>query len=572
VSFSPLSEAARTLRTVLGNGGIRRIELAWVAGTAADWAFLVILLVVAYDAGGTLAVGLLGAVRMVPATVAAPFAPTLVEHFRGDRVLAAINTTRFLGALATALVLAADLPVALTFALAAVVAGAGALVRPIQLALLPALARSPHELVAANVTSSVGEGLGTFVGPLAAGVVSAASGSVAASVLAAATFAGAAALLVGVRFERAADARGARPVGSWRDGVARLATAHRVIGRYRAASIVAGDFVAQVFVRGLMITLTVVAAIELLGLGKSGVGVLTAAFGLGGLVGSVGGLALGGGSPLVRVFSAALIGWGLPLALVGVFPVAALGLAALFVSGVSNALLDVSGFTLIQRGVRTEDRVTFFGVMEGAFGLALLIGSLAAPLLVDVLGDRGALVAAGVILPLLAIATARPLGRDYSATTGDEERLALLRSVPLFAPLPLTALERLCEGIAPVAFAEGDLLMRQGDPGDCYLVLARGEVAVLDGERTLRTCGRGEGIGEIALLRRVPRTATVVATTPVTAYAIDSATFLDAMTGPAARAAAETAIASRLEPGSASDVGVRRSGERRGARAREPGS
>jgi hypothetical protein len=572
VSFSPLSEAARTLRTVLGNGGIRRIELAWVAGTAADWAFLVILLVVAYDAGGTLAVGLLGAVRMVPATVAAPFAPTLVEHFRGDRVLAAINTTRFLGALATALVLAADLPVALTFALAAVVAGAGALVRPIQLALLPALARSPHELVAANVTSSVGEGLGTFVGPLAAGVVSAASGSVAASVLAAATFAGAAALLVGVRFERAADARGARPVGSWRDGVARLATAHRVIGRYRAASIVAGDFVAQVFVRGLMLTLTVVAAIELLGLGKSGVGVLTAAFGLGGLVGSVGGLALGGGSPLVRVFSAALIGWGLPLALVGVFPVAALGLAALFVSGVSNALLDVSGFTLIQRGVRTEDRVTFFGVMEGAFGLALLIGSLAAPLLVDVLGDRGALVAAGVILPLLAIATARPLGRDYSATTGDEERLALLRSVPLFAPLPLTALERLCEGIAPVAFAEGDLLMRQGDPGDCYLVLARGEVAVLDGERTLRTCGRGEGIGEIALLRRVPRTATVVATTPVTAYAIDSATFLDAMTGPAARAAAETAIASRLEPGSAADVGLRRSAERRGARAREPGS
>jgi len=565
VSSSPLSEAAGTLRHVLGNAGIRRIELAWVAGTAADWAFLVILLVVAYDAGGTLAVGVLGAVRMLPATVAAPFAPALVERFRGDRALVAINMTRFLGALATALVLASDLPVALTFVLAAVVAGAGALVRPIQLALMPALAHSPRELVAANVTSSVGEGLGTFVGPLVAGVVVATSGSVAASVLAAATFAGAATVLVGVRFERAADARGGRPEASWREAVGHLATAHQVVRRYRAASIVAGDFVAQVFVRGLMITLTVVTALVLLDLGESGVGALTATFGLGGLVGSIAGLGLGGSSPLVRVFTVALVGWGLPLTLIGAFPIAALAVAALFVSGVSNALLDVSGFTLIQRGVRTEDRVTFFGVLEGAFGLALLLGSLAAPLLVHLLGNRGALVAAGLILPVLAGLTARPLTRDYRATTGDEGRLVLLRSVSLFAPLPLTALERLCEGIAPVAFAEGDLLMRQGEPGDRYLVVARGEVAVLDGERTLRTCGRGEGVGEIALLRRVPRTATVVATTPVAAYAIDSATFLDAMAGPAARAAAEAAIASRVEPGSVE------AGELV-ARAGEPGS
>jgi MFS family permease len=533
---------------VLGNRGIRRIELAWVAGTAADWAFLVVVLVVAYDAGGTLAVGLLGAVRMVPATVAAPFASTLVERFRGDRALAAINITRFLGALATALVLATELPVEVTFVLAALVAGAGALVRPIQLALLPALARSPRELVAANVASSVGEGVGTFVGPLIAGVVVATSGSVAASVLVAATLAGAAAALVGVRFEHAADARGGPSATSWRESVGRLVNAHRVFARYRAAAIVAGDFTAQVFVRGLLITLTVVAAFELLDLGESGVGALTAAFGLGGLVGSLGALCLGGSLALARVFAAALVGWGLPLALMGAWPVAALALAALFVSGLSNAVLDVSGFTLVQRGVRTEDRATFFGAMEGAFALALLLGSLAAPALVSLLGARGALVAAGLSLPVLAAVSFRPIARDYRAATGDENRLILLRSVPLFAPQPLTALERLCEGISPVAFREGDLLMREGEPGDRYLVLADGEVEVLEGGRVLRTCGRGEGVGEIALLRRVPRTATVVARTPVAAYAIDSATFLDAMAGPAARAAAEGVIAGRGPP------------------------
>jgi MFS family permease len=547
VNLRPLSEAARTLRHVLGNPGIRRIELAWVAGIAADWAFLVILLVVAYDAGGTLAVGLLGAVRMIPATLAAPFAPTLVERFRGDRALEAINLARFVGTLATALVLASDLPVALTFVLGSVVAGAGALVRPIQLALLPALARSPRELVAANVTSSVGEGLGTFVGPLTAGVIVAASGEVVAAVLASATFAAAAVLLVGVRFEQAADARGGRSAASWREAFAHLATAPQVFARYRAASVVAGDFVAQVFVRGLMLTLVVVAAIELLGLGDSGVGALTAAFGLGGLLGSIGALGLGGSSPLVRVFVGALVGWGLPLALIGAWPIAAFALAAFFVSGVSNALLDVSGFTLIQRGVRTEDRVTFFGVMEGAFGLALLLGSLAAPVLVHLLGNRGALVATGLALPVLSALTAGTLTRDYGAATGDEERLTLLRSVPLFAPLPLTALERLCEGLEPVEFGPGDVLMRQGEPGDRYLVLVDGEVAIRDGDRSLRTCRRGEGIGEIALLRQVPRTATATATTRVSAYAIDSPTFVEAMAGPAARAAAEAEISARIE-------------------------
>ena len=540
----PLSQAVRSLRHVLGNPAIRQIELAWVAATAADWAFLVAMLVVAYDAGGVLAVGLLGAVRMVPATLTAPLAPTFVERFRGDRALIVINLTRFVGSLATALVLVRDLPVWIVFVLAAVVAGAGALVRPIQDALLPALARSPRELVAANVTSSVGEGIGTFVGPLVAGVLVATSGSVVTSVLVAATFAGAAALVVGLHFEHGADARGGRAATTWAGSVSRLRKAHRLVPRYPAASIVAGDFVAQVFVRGVLLTLTVVAAIELLGMGESGVGLLTAAFGLGGLLGSLGALALSGS--LVRIFALALVGWGLPLALIGAWPVAALGVVALFVAGVSNAVLDVSGTTLVQRGVRTQDRVTFFGVMEGTFGLALLLGSLVAPLFVDLLGDRGALLVTGAILPLLALLTVRPLSRGYRTSTGDEGRLALLRSVPLFAPLPLTALERLCEGVTTATFEEGDLLMRQGEPGDRYLVIDQGEVDVVDGDRVLRRCGRGEGIGEIALLRRVPRTATVVARTPVTAYAIDAATFLSAMTGPAAQAAADAVIGERL--------------------------
>jgi MFS family permease len=531
------------------NPSIRRIELSWAIGTAADWAFLVVLLVFAYDAGGTLAVGILGAIRTLPAVIAAPFASTLVRRYRGDRVLTAINVVRGTGALLTAIAIWRDMPMALVFVLAAIVAGAGSLVRPIQTALLPAFAQTPRELIAANVASSTGEGVGTFVGPLLAGLVVAGTGSAAGSLLVAVTFAGAAAVVTGIRFERVEDARGGGDAD--RAAVFRLADALGVLRRYPGATLVTGDFVAQSFVRGLLITLIVVSSIELLGMGDSGVALLNAAIGLGGLMGALGALGLSGGRGLVRVFMIALAGWGLPLMLIGAWPAAALALAALFVTGLSNAVLDVSGFTLVQRGVPNEDRVTMFGVMEGLFGVGLLAGSLVGPALVALLGARGALLVAGAILPVLALLTWRPIASRMRRSPLLERRLAVLRSNPLFAPLPLTALDRLAETVVPVSFEKGEALMQEGEIGEAYLVIEGGEVEVSAGGGPLGMCGPGDGIGEIALLHGVPRTATVVARTPVEAYAIDGATFLAAVSGPAAAAAAEAVASHRLERSSA---------------------
>jgi Cyclic nucleotide-binding domain/Major Facilitator Superfamily len=539
------ASAANAVRDVLRNRSIRRIAVAWTTGTAADWALLVVLLIVAYDAGGAVAAGILAGVRVIPGIVAAPFATTLVERYRGDRVLTVINLVRSAGAIATAIVVATDLPVELTYVLAALVAGAGSLVRPIQAALLPAFARTPGELVAANVASSMGEGFGTFVGPLAAGLLVALTGSVAASLLVAAAFAGAAAAVTGIRFEHAADARG----GVGPDTVARfrLADAPRVFRRYPGAAVLMGDFVAQIFVRGLLITFIVVASIELLDMGDTGVGLLNAALGLGGLVGAVGALRLRGGSQLGTVCALALAGWGLPLVLIGAWPTAALALAALFVTGVSNSLLDISGFTLVQRSVRNEDRMLIFGVLEGLLGIGLLLGSLLAPALIAVFGIRGAFVVGGALLPLLAVLTWRSIQRSAERSARTEEHIALLRRNPLFAPLPLTALDRLAERLVPHAFGTGEVVMRKGEPGDHYLLIAEGEVEVSDDGHVLRTCGPGDGVGEIALLHRVPRTATVTACSPVRGYAIDAGTFLAAVAGPSAAALAAAVAGARLE-------------------------
>jgi hypothetical protein len=298
-------------------------------------------------------------------------------------------------------------------------------------------------------------------------------------------------------------------------------------------------------VRGLLITL-IVASIELLGMGDSGVGLLNAAIGLGGLVGAIGALGLAGGSRLTSVFAIALMGWGIPLVLIGAWPVALLAVMALVVTGVSNAVLDVAGFTLIQRGVRNEDRVAIFAVMEGLLGVGLLAGSLLSPLLVAALGTEGALVVAGAILPALAVATWRPIRHGLTQLPSREEHIALLRRNPLFTPLPLTALDRLAERLVPVSFDPGQVVMRKGEPGDSYLLIGHGELEVRNDEIALATCGPGDGVGEIALIRRVPRTATVVALTHVTAYEIDSETFLSALAGPAARAVAEAVTAERL--------------------------
>src|SRR5262249_9186983 len=151
------------------------------------------------------------------------------------------------------------------------------------------------------------------------GLIVAGTGSVVASLLVAVTFGAAAAAVVGIRFERAADARGG--AGTDRAKRFRVSDAPRVLVRYPGASIVAGDFVAQTFVRGLLITLVVVSAIELLGRGDGGVGLLNAAIGLGGLIGALGAASLSGGPRLTRVFTLALAGWGLPMMLIGLRPI-----------------------------------------------------------------------------------------------------------------------------------------------------------------------------------------------------------------------------------------------------------
>lgn len=512
-------------------------------GIGADLALSVVLIVVVYERGGVVAAGLLGAVRMVPAVVSAMLAGAIVERFRGDRILAAIGLARAASAGLCAISIAVEAPLPVLFLLAGSAAAAGAPVRPIQATLMPAVARSPRELVAANTAWSTGEGIGSMIGPAIAGIFVAASLPAAGAGLAALVFLFTAVVAAGLRFEQAADASGgSRHAG----GGLRLLDGVRALGRRRVPRWTMLGVFAQVMTRGLLGPLTVIAAIELLGMGNGGVGLLNASLGLGGLVGAVFAISLARSDQLIRTQSVALAYWGAPIAVIGLLPFPVVGLAAMVVIGVANAVYDVAIFTIFQRGCTNDERAPVFSVFEGVAGLGAIAGSLLAPVLLAAFGARTALAVAGAVLPITALIIYSRVGRTDRTSIVDEPVLQLLREVSVFSELPLTAIERLADGLVPLRFAAGEPLMRQGDPGDRFVVIQRGEADVTVDGRFLHRVGHGDGVGEIALLRRSARTATVVAVSDIEGYAVDAGTFLAAISGPAAAAVTERIAAANL--------------------------
>jgi MFS family permease len=543
----PIRATVAAVREALASDGIRRLELIWAIGIAADAALLVVLLVVVYAQDGAVAAGVLGAVRMGPAVLAGILAASVVRRFGGRRVLLGLGLLRAAVGALCAVVIATGMPVIWLYVLAAAGAVAGAPVRPAAATLMPGLARSPGELVAANMAWGTGEGLGTFAGPFLAGLLIAAGQLPLAAGLVAAAFLGTVVIAAGLRFEHAADAAGG---GRQQRGLALASGLRAVLRRPLLRWSMLGVY-GQVTTRGLLNPLTVVASIELLGMGDAGVGLLSAAVGLGGLVGAVFAVSLTRSDRLVRTMCAALAYWGAPNAVNGLIANPADGLAAMVVTGIANAVYDVAVITIFQRGSTNQERAAVFSVFEGIAGLGLVTGSLLAPVLLAAFGTRGALGIAGSVLPIIALLIYGRVGRTDRISVVDEEIVRLVRRVDVFAELPLTAVERLAAGMTPVGAIAGQVLVREGDPGDTFVIVASGELEVTVGGQPMDRLGPGAGFGEVALLRQSPRTATVTALTDMTGWAVDSATFACAVSGPATAAISEQVASMHLRRGAA---------------------
>lgn len=529
-----LAETA-AIRAVLHNGAIGRLEIGWLAANAGTYAFLVVTLVVAYQAGGALAVGLLGFVRAVPPALISPLAGVPSARWRPDRVLVAVNLGRTISMGLTAVVLAMGGPLPLVFLLVGVEAGFGGLTRPLTMSLLPWVARNPGELVAANIASSAAEGVGTLIGPAAAGIVLATSGPIGASAATAVMMAVAVVATVSIRVPTVKTARATPGAGS------ALTAGVRAAARTSAVRWVLGDAWLQTAVRGMLNVLLVVAAIDRLGIGNAGVGALNAAVGAGGFVGALVALSLTGRLVFSSTAAMSMAMWGLPIAVLGIVtdPIVAIGL--LGIVGLSNAIFDVTLFTLLQRSTPNDARVGVMGLLDSGAAASAALGGLLASFLVATLGIQAALAAAGAILPLGAAVSLPFLRRAEAESVGHADQARLLSADPLLGLLSMSVVEELAAVLEPVAFDDGEFLIREGEPGDRYLMVATGEVEVSQGGVPLRHLGPGAGVGEISLLRDIPRTASVRAVGPVTTQALARDAFLSALTGHSpARAAADS--------------------------------
>jgi hypothetical protein len=517
----------------------RHLEIASAAWTAAEAVYLVGLVVSAYRAGGPSAVAFVALLQSLPSVVLAPVVLSLAEAVPRERLLRAVLMVRVVCIGLAGVAVGVDGALGVVYALVAIDAVASTLLRPLRSALIPMIARSPDELVSANVVVTTGASAAGLVGPAVAALLLTLAGPAPTFLVGSAGFA--LSLVVAARLRAAPDTV---PGGSARrraslGGLGIL----RDLGPARS---VVTLVVGQRFVRGMLTVLVATTALDLLDAGDPAVGMLNAAIGGGAVVGSLLAFGLVGRTRLGIAFSGAIVLWGVALAAPAAIPVLLAAGLLFALSGAGKAVLEVAGASLLQRTVSNAARSQVLAALESMITLALAAGAVTASLLVASLGAGGALLTAGALTVGLTVVTWPGVRAADDAAVIPQREMALLRGVSFFRPLPLVVIERLASSLEDLAVPAGRDVVREGDPGDRFYIVETGRLETSIDGRSVRELGPGDSFGEIALLRDVPRTATVRALTDVRLAALARGAFLDAVTGDdASNAAAEAVVRTR---------------------------
>jgi MFS family permease len=516
----------RTLADAVATVDLRRLQRAWMASSVGGWAFFIILAVYAYEEGGASAVGVAAFTRMVPAGLAAPFAGVVVDRRARRDVLIAITIGRSLVLLGVATAVAAHAPLLVVLGLAALFTVLATAHRPAQAALLPTLASTPRQLAASNAIWTAVDSGGFLAGALLGGILVGATSLEAAFAVAAVLFAAAAWPLA--RMPRDAIPE-YRDLTDDESPLEELGSGFRTVARDRSLRLLVGVLSASTLVEGAVDVLVVLVAIELLDLGGPGVGWLNTAWGVGGLVGGAAAISLLGRGHLAAGLAGGCLLVGVPLVLVAALPEVGVAVLMLGILGVGYSLIETAGLTLLQRLSSDDVLGRAFAVVESSYWLTTGIGAITAPGLVALLGLRGALFALGACLPVLAVLRWAALARFEGGAAVPERAFALLRSVSLFAPLPLGTIENIARRVREMVVRPGDEIVREGEPGERLYVIVEGEFDVSCLRGAFPSLRDGDLFGEIALLRNVPRTATVTARTDGLLYVLDRNGFLAAV-------------------------------------------
>jgi MFS family permease len=513
-------------RVVVGSRVLGRLVASYLVLILVEYGSWITLLVIANARGGPTAAGLVALAQLLPSIALGPTLAARLARLGLRRGLVFGYATQTLALGAEAALVAGGAPLAVITLPTVIYSVALGATRPMHAAYLPSAVRIPEELTAANVASSWADGVGALAGPALAGVLLATGGPSAAVIVFAAISALAAPLVAATGRTQAAPAD---DLEGESEDVPGIIEAIRVVAAQPSTRTLTAFAGGAAAVEGAMDLLVVVLAVKILAVGPGAAGYFAAAFGAGGLLGGVVAAWLMG-RRLAPILIAASLGGSAALAALAGVTSATVAVALLLVVGASRTVQAVSAQTLLQRSTPFDVLVHVFALMESIRDMGLAIGALVTPLLIALGGTRAAFIGFAGIAPIVIASTVRRLRLIDSDATIPVVEMALLRSLPVFAPLPAAPLETLARESEQLVVLSGDDVFEQGDDGDQYYAIIDGTVAILRDGLELARLTRGEGFGEIALLHNVPRTATVRAIKDTHLLAIGQEQFLTALT------------------------------------------
>ncbi len=518
---------------VLSNRGILAAQAGFSLYSVVEHATWLTLLLYAFDRGGIGEAGIVAFALLVPAALLAPLGSAVMDRLRPDRAFAAGFGPQALSCLAIAISMSLDAAPLAVYVLGALFNAAMSLSRPTLSAALPTIADTPAELAGANSIAGFIETAGVFIGPATAGVIVVASGPATVFWVSAAALLTATALALTIKPSPLAVAIENQhpPMADEPQSLRTELTAGFALLRNQPQPRLLVLMMALTwFVFGALDVALVAIAVDQLGRSEATAGLLASAIGLGGLVGGLLSIGLAGRRRQSIPVVLGLLGIGLPVMALAATDSVIVVVLLLATVGLGDIIADVAGRTLIQ-GLAAEDTLArVFGILEGLGTAAVALGGIGFSSLALLAGIEVALVTIGAVVPvLLALRFGRLLSIDRARPEVDAELLAMLRRVPIFAPLPAFRVEQMIVNMDRVSVEGGQPVFHKGDDGDLLYLVADGTAEVeLPGRIAVHK--QGGFFGEIALLRDQPRMATVRAGTEgLVAYTLERSVFLQAL-------------------------------------------
>ena len=519
--------------------GLRRVLAAYALFGFVEYFVWLAIILWAFDVGDASLAGLAAVVQLLPAAVLAPALASMGDRIPRGTALVMAHASVGMTCALTMLSLATSAPIPVVLVASCAVTTALAVVRPIHFAALASLAATPDELVSANSLSSVADGACLFIGPVTAGLVVSALGYWQAFCIATALGFLAAGLCVGLRSGGPAPEE-EQGIDGFRAAFGGVVTLWGDWGSLSLLLVLAVDFV----IAGALDVLGVAYAGRVLGVRATGAGLVIGALGIGALLGALTGAPLSRRRKLTPVIVSGAVVEGVGFAAVAVFHSVTLAMLVLVLAGAGGAVMLVAGRTLLQRA--TDDRVLarVFAIQESITLIGTALGAILAPPLIAEFSTADAFVPLGLGCAGLALTGGVLIKRVDAVSVYRPQELSLLRGISFLSHLPEFDLERLANNARWEVVLADTVVVRQGDAGRLFYVIADGTFTVtVDGVLRPLPLEPGGGFGEIALLHDVPRAATVTALTAGRLLVLESGDFLAAVTGSAEGYAAATAVA-----------------------------